>query len=184
MSDSISDDALRQLILISRFSGPATTPDEEERWIKKIPLMALVTRGVMDNTFLHYDLAPSIIEYQGDTFFANISKEGEDDIKDLRVMGLLERLKLATKHHYYVSAYRVTKAGMDTVKAADKAHHKAIDDLLRCDKCSGQVEVVTKTDNPYLRCRECNVEEKIPLFDIEEVPYVTSPVFPEIWLPK
>ena len=183
MNDRLSHDAIRQLILISRFSGPAATPEDEDRWIKKIPLMALVTRGVMDDTFHDYDLAPSIIEYRGDTFFANISKEGEDDIKDLRVMGLLERLKLATKHHYYVSAYRVTNAGMDTVKAADPVHHKAIDDLLRCDKCGGQVEVLTKSDNPYLRCRECDTEEKIPLFDIEEIPYVTTAIFPEIWLP-
>lgn len=146
--------------------------------------MALVTRGVMDGTFQDYDLAPSIIDYQGDTFFANVSKEGEDDIADLRRMGYMERLKLATKYHFYVSAYRVTKAGLDVVESADQAHHQSIDELLRCGKCGGQVEVLIKPDNPYLWCKSCGATEKIPLLDIEEVPYVTSPVFPDIWLPK
>ena len=180
----LTDDGLRQLILVSRFSSPASRPDEEERWIKKIPLIALVARGVTAGTFRNYDLAPSIIDYQGDTFFANVSKEGEDDVTDLRRMGYLERLKLATKHHYYVSAYRVTRAGMDVVEAADRGHHRAVDQLLSCRKCGGQVEVLTRPDSPYLLCRECDATEKIPIFEIEEVPYVTSPLFPEIWLPR
>lgn len=175
---------MRNLILISRFSSPAESVEDEERWIKKIPLMALIGRGVITNVFAEYDMAPSLIDYKGDTVFANISKEGEDDIKDLRRTGMVERLKLATKHHYYVSAYRVTKAGKDLVKDADQTHHRAIDDLLRCDKCGSQVEVIIKSDNPYLWCRKCDAEEELHFLDIEEVPYVTSPVFPEIWLPK
>jgi len=184
MTTPITPDQLRNLILISRFSSPAESVEDEERWIKKIPLMALIGRGVRSNVFTEYDIAPSLIEYHGDTQFANMSKEGEDDVKDLRTIGLVERLKLATKHHYYVSAYRVTKAGMDLVKDADQTHHRAIDDLLRCDECGGQVEVIIKSDNPYLWCRKCDAEEELHFLDIEEVPYVTSPVFPEIWLPK
>jgi WD repeat-containing protein 35 len=156
MTSPITEDQLRNLILISRFSSPAKSVEEEERWIKKIPLMALIGRGVTTKVFTHYDMAPSLIDYKGDTVFANMSKEGEDDIKDLRRMGMVERLKLATKHHYYVSAYRITKAGMDLVKDADQSHHRVIDDLLRCDQCGGAVEVIIKSDNP----------------------------FPEIWLPK
>jgi hypothetical protein len=184
MTGPLTDDGMRQLILISRFSSPATKADDEETWIKKIPLLALVTRGVMGDTFANYDIAPSLIEYQGDTLFANISKEGEDDVLDMRLQGLVERLKLATKHHYYVSAYRVTKAGMDVVREADPAHHKAVDALLACSDCGGSVEVLVMPDNPYLHCLECGSKEKIHLFDIEEVPYVTNPMFPEIWLPK
>lgn len=177
-------DELRCLILISRFSDAPESKEVEERWIKKIPLMSLIGRGVMSGVFSDYDMAPSLIDYQGDTQFANMSKEGEDDIKDLRTLGLVERLKLATKHHYYVSAYSVTRAGMDVVNDADPVHHKAIDDLLTCVKCGGKVEVLTRPDNPYLRCRQCDAEEMIPFLDIEEVPYVTSPVFPAIWIPK
>jgi WD repeat-containing protein 35 len=184
MTTPITPDQLRTLILISRFSSPAESVKDEERWIKKIPLMALIGRGVKSNVFTEYDIAPSLIEYHGDTQFANISKEGEDDISDLRTIKLVERLKLATKHHYYVSAYRITQTGMDFIKDADQAHHRAIDDLLRCAKCGDQVEVITKSDNPYLRCRKCDAEEELHFLDIEEVPYVTSPVFPEIWLPK
>lgn len=179
-----TEGGLRLLILISRFSGPAETEEDEERWLKKVPLMALVARGIMSNVFTEYDLAPSIIDYMGDTRFANVSKEGEDDVVDLRRQGLVERLKLATKHHYHVSAYRVTREGMSVAKGADASHHMAVDQLVSCTKCGGQVEVVTRPDAPYLVCRGCGVEERIPLFDIEEVPYVISPVFPEIWLPE
>ena len=184
MTTPMTPDRLRNLILISRFSSPAESVEHEELWIKKIPLMALIGRGVKLNVFTEYDIAPSLIEYQGDTQFANMSKEGEDDLKDLRRIGLVERLKLATKHHYYVSAYRVTNAGMDFVKDVDPVHRRAIDDLLTCTKCGGPVEVITKLDNPYLRCRKCDAEEELHFLDIEEVPYVTSPLFPEIWLPK
>lgn len=48
---------------------------------------------------------------------------------------------------------------------------------------TGKVDVI-KSDNPYLWCRKCDAEEELHFLDIEEVPYVTSPVFPEIWLPK
>jgi WD repeat-containing protein 35 len=89
MTTPQSPDKLRVLILISRFSSPAASVDEEERWIKKIPLMSLIGRGVITKVFSEYDMAPSLIEYQGDTVFANISKEGEDDIKDLRKIGLV-----------------------------------------------------------------------------------------------
>jgi DNA-directed RNA polymerase subunit RPC12/RpoP len=73
---------------------------------------------------------------------------------------------------------------MDVVNDTDPSHHSVIDDLLKCDECGGPVEVIIKEDNPYLRCRQCGAEEMIHFLDIEEVPYVTSPMFPEIWLPK
>ena len=80
MSHTLTTDQLRCLILISRFSSAPESKEVEERWIKKIPLMALIGRGVMMNVFVDYDMAPSLIDFQGDTQFANISKEGEDDV--------------------------------------------------------------------------------------------------------
>ena len=104
----LTQDQKRLLILISKFSRPSESREEEETWIKKIPLMALIYFGIEHEILTEYDFAPTLVEYMGTVRFANISKEGEDDIADLRVAGLLKRLKLATSHHVYVSAYRIT----------------------------------------------------------------------------
>jgi hypothetical protein len=173
----------RLLILIDRFSEPAYKRDEKETWIKKIPLAALINRGVRMGTFKDYDTAPMLVDYKGSTRFANISKEGEDDVADLREMGLVERLKLATSHHIYVSAYRITRAGKDIVKDIEKEHHAAVDKLLACRSCGGGVDIEARDDAPYLVCRKCGEVEKVAIFDIDEVAYVSRPNFTSIWLP-
>ncbi len=179
----MTPDSKRLLILIDRFSEPATSRDDHETWIKKIPLSSLINRGVRTGVFIEYDTAPMLVDYMGGRRFANISKEGEDDVVDLREMGLVERLKLATSHHIYVSAYRITRAGKDTVKDIEPEHHKAIDKLLTCKECGGEVDIEAREDAPYLICRKCGAQEKVAIFDIDEVSYVSSPNFTEIWNP-
>lgn len=179
----MTPDMKRLLILIDRFSEPAHTRYEKETWIKKIPLSALINRGIRTGTFEEYDAAPQLVDYMGVTRFANISNEGADDVAELREMGLVERLKLATSHHIYVSAYRITLAGKDTVRDIEKEHHAAIDKLLACGKCGGEVDIEARPDSPYMVCRQCGGEEKVNIFDIDEVPYVSRPHFMEIWLP-
>jgi len=179
----LSGDTKRLLILIDRFSEPAHTRDDREIWIKKIPLAALINRGLRMGTFKDYDTAPMLVDYKGSTRFANISKEGEDDVVDLREMGLVERLKLATSHHIYVSAYRITPAGKDIVKDIEKEHNAAVDKLLSCKKCSGSVDIEARDDAPYLVCTKCGDEDRVAIFDIDEVSYVSRPNFTSIWLP-
>ena len=180
----MSGDAKRLLILIDRFSEPAHTRDDREIWIKKTPLASLINRGVRTGTFKEYDVAPILVNYMGLNRFASISKEGEDDVADLREMGLLERLKLATSHHIYVSAYRITPAGQDVVKDIEKEHKDAIDKMLSCEKCGGSVDIEAREDAPYLVCVECGDEVRVAIFDIDEVAYVSSPNFTSIWLPQ
>ena len=181
--DELTADRLRLLILIARFSKPARTKDDHERWMKKMPLLSMVARGIHMGMFKDFDLHATLVDYLGDTRFATLSKEGEDDVADLRRLSLIERLKLATKHHFYVSAYRVTPKGLEAAGGAAKEHHDAIDRLTSCAKCGGRVEVVCREDSPYLVCGECDAEDRIPIFDIEEVPYTTSAVFSDVWLP-
>jgi len=77
--------------------------------------------------FEEYDFAPQLVDYIGSVRYANISKEGEDDIADLREMEFIERLKLATSHHVYESAYKITSEGKKIAASLDKKHHTAID---------------------------------------------------------
>jgi hypothetical protein len=183
MQVELTQDQLRLLILISKFSKPTKKRDEVETWIKKIPLMSLINRGIQKKVFEDYDFAPMLVEYIGQKRFANISKEGEDDIADIREMGLIERLKLATSHHVYVSAYRITHTGLKVVKNLDKEHHKAVLKIIKCKKCGGTMNMEAREDAPYLICSECGHELKVDIFDIEEVPYVSVPVYSKIWNP-
>jgi len=181
--EEMTQDQKRLLILISKFSKPAKKANETETWIKKIPLMALIDQGIRRKIFTGYDFAPTLVDYMGGKRFANISKEGEDDIADLRELYFVERLKLATSHHVYVSAYRITPKGVQTVKKLDKKHHKAIEKLVHCKKCGGDVDIESKEDAPYLVCSKCSSKEKVNIFDIDELAYASSPVFSKIWLP-
>ena len=181
--EKLTHDQKRLLILISNFTKPAKKRDDEETWLKKIPLQALVNRGIQLKIFKDYDFAPQLVEYMGSVRYANVSKEGEDDVADLREEGLVERLKLATSHHVYVSAYKITSEGMKVAASLDKNHHNAIDKLIRCSKCSSKASIESKDDAPYLICKKCKTEEKVDIFDIDEVTYVSSPVFSDIWLP-
>jgi hypothetical protein len=179
----MTSDSKRLLILIDKFSEPAKTRKDRETWIKKVPLNALINRGVRLGIFKKYDSAPMMVDYKGSRRYANISKEGEDDVADLREMGLVERLKLATSHHIYVSAYRITPAGKDITKDIEKEHRAAIAKLLACKKCGGEVDIEARDDAPYLLCDECGEEVRVEIFDIDEVPYISRPNFTDIWLP-
>ena len=143
--------------------------------------MVLIYRGITKKIFKNYDYAPTLVEYMGGKRFGNMSKEGEDDVADLREMGYVERLKLATSHHVYVSAYRITPKGVKKAKSLDKKHHNAVDKLIKC-KCGGYYDIENMLD-PFLICKKCKAKKKIDLFDIEELAYVSSPVFSPIWLP-
>jgi hypothetical protein len=176
-------DQKRLLYLISKFSRPSESRDEEETWIKKIPLMALIYFGIEKNILTEYDFAPTLVEYMGAVRFANISKEGEDDIADLRVSGLLKRLKLATSHHVYVSAYRITPKGLAFITSFGKEITDAIDTIFKCDSCSGEMNIQTREDSPYMVCEGCPKEKIVEIFTIKELAYVSSPVFSDIWLP-
>ena len=181
--DNLTSDQQRLLILISRFSKPSKKRDEAETWIKKIPLLALVSQGIYNKIFENYDFTPQLVDYMGLARYASISKEGEDDIADLRRLGYVERLKLATSHHVYVSAYRITYEGLKVVQSFDENDHKAVDELVKCKKCDGEMKVESLDDSPYLICKKCYKKEKVNIFEIEEVSYVSKPVFSDVWLP-
>jgi hypothetical protein len=183
MPEELTTDQKRLLVLISKFSMPAKTRDDEETWIKKIPLMSLINMGVKSKVFMGYDFAPTLVDYMGSTRFANISKEGEDDVADLREAGMVERLKLATSHHVYVSAYRITPKGQEFVKTLDKSDQKPVEKLVKCKKCKSELDIDARDDAPYLICKKCGQAEKVDIFDIEELAYISEPVFSKVWLP-
>jgi len=65
----------------------------------------------------------------------------------------------------------------------DKKHHDMIDWLVKCRKCGNRFDIEAREEAPVLLCRTCNTIEKVPIFQIEELAYVSSPFFSNIWLP-
>ena len=181
--EEMTQDQMRLLIMISKFSRPVKTRGEEETWVKRMPLMAMVDRGIQLEVFEEYDTAPTLVEYMGTTRYAAISKEAEDDIADLREMEFVERLKLATSDHVYVAAFRITLKGISRIASIDKKHHEAVQKIISCKKCSAETDVESRGDAPYMVCKKCGTEEKVERFDIEELAYASSPFFSPIWLP-
>jgi len=49
---------------------------------------------------------------------------------------------------------------------------------------NGQYNIETRSDAPYLFCKKCKKTEKVHIFNLEEISYVTKPQFSEIWLPQ
>lgn len=183
--ERLTSDQKRLLLLISKFSEPAHNRKDRETWIKRIPLMSMVNRGIRMGLFEEYDFAPMLVEYMGSMRYANISRGGMDDVIDLREKGLVDRLKLATSHHVFISAYKITPKGVACLQELEEEHHEALGKLLRCKACeAGAVKLEAREAAPYLVCDDCGKEEKVPIFDIERIPYVSSPVFSDIWLPE
>ena len=179
----LTQDRKRLLYLIAQFSKPSDSRDEDETWIKKIPLMALIYFGIKNGILVDYDYAPTLVDYMGTVRFANISKEGEADIADLRVEGLLKRLKLATSHHIYVSAYRITPNGLEYISSFDSDITNPIDALIKCKTCAQIMSIEARDDSPYMVCKSCKEEIMVDIFNIRELAYVSRPIFSDIWLP-
>ena len=100
------------LYLISKLTDSINCPIS---WIKETPLQALIFQGIRKGIFNEYDYAPISSTFLGQgRKFVNISKEGEDDLGDLRELGLLETMRLSSSKHNYITGYRPTR---ESVKA-------------------------------------------------------------------
>ena len=61
--------------------------------------------------------------------------------------------------------------------------HDAVAKLTSCQSCGGPVDIQARDDAPYLVCSNCGEAERVAIFDIDEVSYVSRPNFTDIWLP-
>ena len=60
----------------------------------------------------------------------NVSSEGVDDLSDLQEMGLILRLKLATKEHYTTTSYQVLPAGVAALRSMKQSDKDLVDEFL------------------------------------------------------
>ena len=171
-------DQSRLLYLISLYSRPSEKDDEKVIWVRETALRALMYEGIVKKVF-SWDYAPASILTADGRRFVNISQEGEDDINDLRELGLIDALKLSTSRHYYITAYCVSKKGLSEVVKLSKSDKQVIDDLIKC-KCGGSVKAEEKEGAVVLKCDSCKAEEPSGMMDVEDVSYVSKAYIPNL----
>lgn len=142
---------------------------------KALPLKALIFKGIIDGVF-DYDYAPQSIMYMDNRRFLNISREGEDDLDDLRDINLLNKIRLATKRHVFIYAYNLTKEGINFLNNIPNEDKKIVNELIFC-KCGRLYNLIVTVDGIFLICTYCNVKIDTEVTDIEDVSYKCSPIY-------
>ncbi len=184
---TMTDEHKKLYYLLSKYSHPARSKTEEEIWMKELPLRVFAYEGITKQVFKGYDYAPMSIEIAGGfgRRFLNISQEMEDDIADLRELGLLDCLKLSTTTYQVVNAYRIRENEKVQIPEEFK---KEIDGLCNCPKC-GQLLETRINPNPeeeeelieiFCRNPACGVARYSNITAIEDVSYVTEAYIPNI----
>jgi len=166
------------LYLIARLTDSINCPTS---WIKETPLQALIFHGIRKGLFNEYDYAPISTSFLGQgRKFVNISKEGEDDLGDLRELGLLETIRVSSEKHDYLTGYRPTKESIPILYTISKEIKERVDNLFRCPVCKSQnynLSINVENSAFAMRCEDCKNIEQIPLIIPEDVSYNTKPYF-------
>ena len=88
------------LYLISKYARAAETAEDQESWIRKIPLLVLIYEGIAAGV-IEFDYAPQITmisqECKSRRVWLNITQEGKAAVDDLRERGLINGLKFLQK---------------------------------------------------------------------------------------
>jgi hypothetical protein len=165
------------LYLISKLTDSLNCPIS---WVKETPLRALIFHAIRKGIFNEYDYAPISSSFLGKgRKFVNISKEGEDDLGDLRELGLLETIRLSSAQHDYITGYRPTKESSKFLANLNDVARENIDSLFNCPKCTStfNLDINVKDSEFNMLCQDCKYKENIPFEVPEDVSYETKPYF-------
>jgi len=171
-------DQNRLLYLISLYSKPSENETQKVVWVRETALRAFMFEGIVKKVF-EWDYAPASVMTADGRKFMNISQEGEDDINDLREMGLMDALKLSTSRHYYITAYCITKKGQTEVKKVPKTDKDPVDALVKCE-CGGDLKAEERDEKIILKCDACRKKTESGIMDCEDVSYVSKAYIPHL----
>ena len=166
------------LYLISRLTDHHNCPDT---WVKETPLQALMFHAIRKGLFNDYDYAPISSSFLGQgRKFVNISKEGEDDLGDLRELGLLETIRLSSTKYDYITGYRPTTESAKQLSELTNEIKSSIDTLFDCPECNEpafNLVIDVGSSSFFMKCKSCSYNEDIPLVEPEDVSYSTKAYF-------
>merc|ERR1711959_204352 len=157
----LSDDQLKLLYCISRYSHKARSAQESEKWIRKAQLLVLIYEGIVSKAF-NYDYAPQVQQVETRHVYLNISQEGKDDIDDLREAYLITAARVTSKDGQSITAYQLTEKGYDALARVPEDLCKEIDDFIDQQNTGNLIEAVW--DGEHFRMRpegERSIEGRI-----------------------
>lgn len=163
--------------------GDSTIQTDDERvWVKELPLWAIMHYQITNGIYETYDYSPTPIQFFGrSSFTVNLSYEGVDDIEDLRELEILEKIRLSTSQHGFLTAYRITSYGKKLVKHISQDVKDQVHNLFFCKQCKTHLKFyMNMSDNPEIMmdCPDCDVSDvKLEFLESEDVSYISKPYF-------
>lgn len=189
---------LRLLYLLSRFAMFPNSTDEEEKWLRNLPLFVMVYEAIVQG-IIDFDYSPVCTNMfkngQSRRIWMNISQDARAAIDDLREHDLVKALKTCSEDFQPSTAYQVTPLAVKLLERFPVQEKKRID-LFLANTTNNKRELVSARsglvlfDNAllsitfdvedgkfrFLRSDGSVYVSKVT--DIEEVSYVSSPYLP------
>jgi hypothetical protein len=178
--EELTDDQRKLIYLIGVYTHITNQEIEHELWFKDGPLVAAIYDLTIEGIFETYDYAAmSVLCLDGYRRFMNISREGIDDLNDLRELGLLLHLKISTTQYGNVTGYRLSEKGVQIFNKLPTKVQTEVEKRVRCPKCNDQILLIEceEFEEYWFRCASCKYERKIGIFDIEDVNYISKAKF-------
>ncbi len=172
------------LYLMSQFTH------EGDFWITLNALRILVFEGIRykeeggRDVFGGWDYAPASVGFREGRRYINLSQEAEDDLNDLREMGLIEELRVGGPRSQYMTKYQVGLEGRMMIDYFPEQLRKAVDGFLICPKCgTDMISIFCGLDRIgaehecLVRCRSetCDHMKESEIMRIKNVSYVSIP---------
>ena len=119
--------------MMSKFAVCARSAHDQESWIRSIPMLVLMFEGITGGV-LDFDYAPAsmliTIDGKSRRVWMNVTQEGKAAIDDLREKGLVNGLKLSTEDFQPVTAYQVSRKGLNLVGSCPEEIKAMVDKFL------------------------------------------------------
>ena len=178
--EELTKDQRKLLFLIGSYAHEPHESNDQEYWFKDGPLLAAIYELTVKGVFETYDYAAmSILGLDGYRRFMNISREGLDDLNDLRELGLIDHLKISTTQYGTITGYRLSEKGQKVFATIPEEERRSVDAIIRCSECNGKRQRINceNFEKYFFHCPSCDCIHEIGIFDIEDVSYISKAKF-------
>ena len=100
----------------------------------------------------------------------NVSQEGEDYLTDLREFEFLDKIRLATKEHSFIYAFKLTQKGQEFLETVSDEDKEITKSLIKCE-CGNNYEILVLDNSIFLNCDNDHVTLDTGIMEIEDVAY-------------
>ena len=174
-----SYDHARLLYLVSQYAKSARTVEENEGWVRQVPLLVMMYEAICAEA-LDFDYAPAsmLVSHLGTSrrIWLNVTQEGKAAVDDLRERRMINGLKLSTEDFQPVTAYQVSEKGMSFLDIVPQKLKDAVDAFTTHE--GELVKVHFDGAEFHLKTDSGNYAKISSMTETEDVSYVSSPFLP------